>query len=210
MCIRDSGNIQTILDSGSDVISFQELTPDWGMELATQLKKEYPYQQIVYRQEDFLGVGMFSKIPFIQVDTFYHEDKPNLAVRISKGLDEVAIISSFVYPELSTKDIKTVNERFESLQSYLSQVNVPYITCGDYNQVQWSSHLLELKRNLHLSDSRRFQFFSNPTDHIFFSQHFNCIDFQTINNRYTNHLGIKGSYQINRNFVDVQKAVTKF
>lgn len=201
-----NGNINSILESEADVISFQELTPDWASELKSQLKETYPYQTIVYRMEDFLGIGLFSKTPFTKIDTFYHGDIPNLAITIPNGSDEVTILSSYVYPELSTKDIKKAKSRFLDIKSYCHSLEVPFITCGDFNQVQWSSHLQDLKRNLSLNDSRRFQFFNNPTDHIFFSQHFNCIDFQTINNRYTNHLGIKGSYQINRNFVDAQKA----
>ena len=205
-----NGNINSIVESGADVISFQELTPDWASELKSQLKEIYPHQTIVYRMEDFLGIGIFSKVPFGKVDTFYHNDIPNLAVTVSKESDEIAILSSYVYPELSSKDIQKVKSRFADLKEYYNSIEIPFITCGDYNQVQWSTHLLDLKRNLNLSDSRRFQFFNNPTDHIFFSQHFNCVEFQTINNRYTNHLGIKGSYQINRNFVDAQKTLKKF
>ncbi len=203
-------NLNSILESDADVISIQELTPDWGSLLKSNLKKEYPYQTIVYRMEDFLGLGIFSKLPFTDIDTIYHGDIPNLAVKINNGADEITILSSYIYPEISSTDIKKVKSRFNALKNCISQINTPFITCGDFNQVQWSSHLQDLKKNLDLDDSRRFQFFNNPTDHIFFSRHFNCIDFQTINNRFTNHLGIKGSYQINRNQVDAQKTAKKF
>jgi len=200
-----NASIKSILEDNSDVISINEISPDWGRELKKELRKAYPYHTIVYRNEDFLGLGIFSKLPFNDIDTFYHADIPNLAVEFSNGIDEVCLVNSFVYPEISSNDNKKVKAHFNTLKEYVKRIDLPFITVGDYNQVQWSTHLQDLKKNCMLHDSRRYQFFDNPTDHIFFSQHFNCVDFQIISNRFTNHLGVKGSYQINRNFVNADK-----
>ena len=198
---------KSILEINSDVISIHEISPDWGKVLKKELKDAYPHQQIIYRMEDFLGIGIFSKNPISVVDTFYFNDVPNIAIEISNGLDDISLISSFVYPEFSANDNQKVKAHFDALKGYIKNIDSPVIAVGDYNQVQWSSHLQDLKKSCELNDSRRYQFFDNPTDHIFFSQHFNCVDFQTISNRFTSHLGVKGSYQINRNFVDAQKTL---
>lgn len=200
-----NASIKSILEDNADVISINEISPDWGRVLKKDLKDAYPYQTIVYRMEDFLGLGIFSKQPFSVVDTFYHMDIPNLAIEISNGIDDICLVSSFVYPEISSNDNKKVKAHFSALKDYMKEIELPVISVGDYNQVQWSTHLQDLKKTCMLNDSRRYQFFDNPTDHIFFSQHFNCVDFQIISNRFTSHLGVKGSYQINRNFVNAEK-----
>jgi len=160
--------IEEIKNVNVDILSLQEITPDMGMVLKEELNQLYPHRALVHRQKDFLGLGIFSKLPFINLDTFYVMEK------------------------------------------YVSEQSNPVITIGDFNQLQFSNYLKDLKRKTLLNDSRRFQFFDNPTDHILFSSHFDCVEFQTISNRFTNHLGIKGSYQLNNNEVNVQQSANQF
>ncbi len=197
--------IESIKQSDLDVLSLQEVNPDVAQLLKTELNETYPYKVIVHRMEDFLGVGIFSKVPFSKIDTFYNGDRPNLCVDIECAHQDIAIVSSYVYPELSSTDSPEVQGHFQKIESYVQSKSCPVITVGDYNQLQFSNYLKDFKRSALLNDSRRFQFFDNPTDHIFFSSHFDCVEFQTISNRYTNHLGIKGSYQLNNATANAQE-----
>jgi endonuclease/exonuclease/phosphatase (EEP) superfamily protein YafD len=189
--------IESIKQSNLDVVSLQEINPDVAQLLKSELHETYPHKVIVHRMEDFLGVGIFSKLPFLKIDTFYNGDRPNLCVDIKCAQQDIAIVSSYVYPELSIADRPDVRDHFKKIESYVQSKSCPVITVGDYNQLQFSNYLKDFKRSSLLNDSRRFHFFDNPTDHIFFSSQFDCVEFQTISNRYTNHLGIKGSYQLN-------------
>ena len=202
--------IESIKNTDVDILSLQEITPDLGILLKQELAELYPYRSIVYRKEDFLGIGIFSKLPFANIDTFYVDDIPNLSMDVLCADKETSIITSFVYPELSSADNTKVLAQFEAIQKYAKQKSKPIIAVGDYNQLQFSNYLKELKREAFLNDSRRFQFFDNPTDHILFSSHFECVEFQTISNRFTNHLGIKGSYQLNNSAANVQEPNTQF
>ena len=197
--------IESIKQSDLDVISLQEVNPDVAQLLKTELDRTYPYKVMVHRMEDFLGVGIFSKLPFLKVDTFYNGDRPNLCVDLKCANKDVAIVSSYVYPELSSTDSPDIQDHFEKIKSFVQAKSCPVITVGDYNQLQFSNYLKDFKRAASLNDSRRFHFFDNPTDHIFFSSQFDCVQFQTISNRYTNHLGIKGSYQLNNATANAQE-----
>ncbi len=197
--------IASIKQENADVLSLQEVTPDMALLLKSELAEAYPHRIIVHRKEDFLGLGIFSRIPFSDVDTFYVEDVPNLSVDLKCGQKDIAVISSYVYPELSSGDSPEVLAQFEGIESFIQSKTCPVITVGDYNQLQFSNYLKDFKRLSLLNDSRRFQFFDNPTDHIFFSSHFDCVQFQTISNRYTNHLGISGSYQLNMATANAQE-----
>jgi len=202
--------IESIKNADVDILSIQEITPDMSALLSKELKALYPYNTIVHRKEDFLGIGVFSKLPFQVLDTFYLDDIPNLSVNIKCADQDITIISSFVYPELSSADNPKVLAHFQKITEYIKSKALPTIAIGDLNQLQFSNYLKDFKRKSSLNDSRRFQFFDNPTDHIFFSSHFDCVEFQTISNRYTNHLGIKGSYQLNNNDQNVQSSSIKF
>ncbi len=197
--------IESIKTANVDILSVQEIAPDMAMLLKTELNELYPHKIIVHRNEDFLGVGIFSKQAFIDVDTFYVGDIPNLSIDMKCADEKITIVSSYVYPELSTADAPKILSHFKEIETYIQEKSCPVITVGDYNQLQFSNYLKEFKKVGLLNDSRRFQFFDNPTDHIFFSSHFDCVEFQTISNRYTNHLGIRGSYQLNNATANVQE-----
>lgn len=202
--------IESIKNTNVDIVSIQEIAPDMAMLLKRELNQLYPYNTIVHRKEDFLGIGIYSKIPFLSVDTFYMGDIPNLAVNVNCSNQKTSVISSFVYPELSSADNSKVVAQFQTLASYIAKQTNPVVAIGDFNQLQFSNYLKDLKRESLLNDSRRFQFLDNPTDHILFSSHFNCVEFQTISNRFTNHLGIKGSYQLNNSAANVKESNTQF
>ncbi len=205
--------IQSIKNTDVDILSIQEVNPDMAILLKEELSQIYPHRAIVHSKKDFLGIGIFSKLPFLSIDTFYVnyvDDIPNLKVDVICADQRTSVVSSFVYPELSSADDSKIVAQFEAMTSYVSELPNPVISIGDFNQLQFSNYLKELKRETLLNDSRRFQFFDNPTDHIFYSSHFDCVEFQTISNRFTNHLGIKGSYQLNNSEANVQQSATQF
>ena len=202
--------IESIKNANVDILSLQEVAPDMAMLLKQELDKLYPYKTIIHRKEDFLGIGIFSKIPFLNVDTFYMDDIPNLGVDLKCSNQKIGIVSSYVYPELSSVDNSKIVSQFKTIETYIAEQSNPVIAIGDFNQLQFSNYLKNLKRESSLNDSRRFQFLDNPTDHILFSSHFDCVEFQTISNRFTNHLGIKGSYQLNNSAANVQESNAQF
>ena len=202
--------IESIKNTNVQILSIQEIAPDMAILLKKELNELYPYNVVVHRKEDFLGIGIYSKIPFQSIDTFYVDDIPNLAVNVSCSNQKTVVISSYVYPELSSNDNSKILAQFKTLEAFIAKQTNPVIAIGDFNQLQFSNYLKDLKRESLLNDSRRFQFLDNPTDHILFSSHFDCVEFQTISNRFANHLGIKGSYQLNNTSANVQKSNTKF
>lgn len=202
--------IQTIMNTEADLISIQEMTPDWNMALKAGLQSEYPYSKTAFDPKSFIGLALYSKFPFSAVDTFNYDGKPSIIATTKQGENEVAFLATYIYPELSGSDYARTLKHFEKISERLNNINTPIITFGDWNQVQWSSFVKDLRQNNELADSRRFPFFDNPTDHIFYSNHFSCIGFKTVSNDYSSHLGIKGSYELNVNLVHAQRPNQKF
>ena len=197
--------IKEILAIDADVISLQEVTPDWDYELKSSLQKKYPYSKTVVRLDPF-GLAIYSRLPLISTDTFMYEDIPNIVgtVQVNDKQQEVCFIASHTLPVFYTNDYERQRNHLMAIAKYSSSTNCPVITIGDYNAVPWSYEIQDFKAAANLNDSRRgfmpasdgaFSLFQIPSDHIFYSDHLECVDFQEINNSSSEHLGIVGSYQ---------------
>lgn len=190
--------LSTILKAESDIISIQEVTPDWGDYLKKELSEIYPFHCTVYRPEDFLGLAIYSKYPFNQLDTFYYNDVPNIAFSIKGNNDEdqIHFVGSYIYPNIGQADATQIEGHFNAITNYIQKQQGPIITFGDYNQMQWSQPIQDFRWISQLEDSRRFPYFDSPSDHIFYSTHFDCTHFETIHSPSTRHLGVFGHYQL--------------
>ena len=73
--------INTIDDLDVDLLSFQELTPDWNYILQEKLKTQYPYNMSIVRIDPY-GMAMYSKENFASMDTFMFDNKPNLQAEL--------------------------------------------------------------------------------------------------------------------------------
>ena len=200
--------IDEILAVNADVISLQEVTPDWDAELEEALTEKYPFSKTLVRLDPF-GLAIYSRYPFVSIDTFMFEDIPNIigTVQLMDVEQEVCIIASHALPVFYTSDFERQRNHLMTIAGYTRHTNCPVITVGDYNAVPWSYEIQDFKFAANLNDSRRgfmpasngaFSLFQIPSDHIFYSNHMRCVGFQEINSS-SGHLGIFGSFQFNKN-----------
>lgn len=204
--------IKEILASDADLISLQELTPHWGDLLAEELETNYPHSKTVDRFD--LGIAVYSKRPFVSVDTFMCEDIPNILGTISlKNTDrEVCFITSHALPPFYSNEYKKLRNHLHRIASFSTKSECPVITIGDYGAVPWSYEIQDFRSISDLNDSRRgffpnsngsFSIFQLPSDHIFYSSQLDCIHFEDMEHAVAGHLGVKGSYQFNSNPVSL-------
>lgn len=192
----DDGLIEKIMNTESDVISFQEYTPDWDAYIARKLIRAYPNIHRMVRI-DLFGMAIYSKKPIENPITFYYKDIPNINVTIHSGLQDVNIISSYIAPpSLTSKDINS-KDHLAHLGDYISKITNPTIILGDFNQVYWTHDIKEFRDKSDLVNSRRNISLTSkvPYDHIFHSRLLECISFQEIADNNENHLGITGHFQ---------------
>ncbi len=199
--------IDEILEVDADVISFQEVTPDWDYILSETLKETFPYAKSVVRFDPH-GLAIYSKYPLVNVDTFMYEDIPNIigSIYIDDAEKEICFISSHTNPAFYTSDYERQRNHLMAIADHASHSSCPVITLGDYNAVPWSYEIRNFKSAAKLNDSRKgympssngtFSLFQIPSDHIFYSEHFKCLNFQEISDPEAGHLGLKGTYQFN-------------
>jgi len=156
-----------------DLVSFQELTPDWNMVLNDLLKTDYPHSKSEVRIDPY-GMAVYSRLPFSSVTSFDGDSKPNLKTNILKDGKEFQ-----------------ANEIKESEH--------PVIALGEYNMVYWTNEIREFRTESKLTNSRRDLSNGNlrvPYDHIFFCDRLECTEFKEMKDQQQNYIGIMGTYQI--------------
>ncbi|MEL6863828.1 MAG: endonuclease/exonuclease/phosphatase family protein, partial [Bacteroidota bacterium] len=202
--------IRLMLSTDADLISIQEIDPHWSQLLLETLNSKYPYHHSVVRFDPF-GLALFSKHRFHSIDTFHFEDIPNIIGSIQPPgfKEQLYFISSHTTPPLYSSAYNRLSEHLEKIAQYTSHIKAPILTFGDYYAPPWWGEIQNLKEAGQLSDSRPSglsdlsNVFQNPVDYIFYSKHFNCIDFENITQE-SNHLGISGTYQSKPDYFHVK------
>lgn len=196
---NDFSELQYALHTESvDLVSFQELTPDWNAVISESLKKYYPYNSSQVRIDPY-GMAIYSKHPFVVSDTFTCHNKPNLKIKIKKDKKEFQVISSYLTPALDQNSIKEASDQLKSISKQVNKATCPNIVLGEYNMVYWTNEIREFRTETNLTNSRRGLSDGNlrvPYDHIFFSDGLECTQFKEMRDKDQNYIGIMGSYQI--------------
>lgn len=183
-----------------DLVSFQELTPDWGMILKEQFIERYPYALSEVRIDPY-GMAIYSKTPFVATDIFQCTGKPNLCITVEKDKEKFEIISSYLTPALDQKSIETATMQLDAITNKIKTTITPVVALGEYNMVYWTNEIRAFRTECKLTNSRRGLSQGNlrvPYDHIFFSQGLECTSFKEMKDSTQNYIGIVGTYQIKK------------
>ena len=206
------GLIEAIRNCKADLVAVQEVTPDWNFLLQASLGDVYEHSETLKRI-DFYGMSVFSKHPFERMDTFHFEDVPNLmgSIKIDSTHGEIFFISSHTTPPVNQKAYDQINSHLELIAEYVNNLDAPVLAIGGYNLVPWAPEMQNFRLKSELSNSRRgftptsqgaaMPFLDVPTDHIFYSDDFQCVAFSSITSDNATGVGIKGKFQFKYKYV---------
>ena len=195
-------------DQDIDVVSFQELTPDWEDTLKAKLTTRFPYSSMEVRMDPY-GLAVFSRAPLIVADTFMCNGIPNINVVIEKENTVFQVISSYLTPALDKKSLNLASRQLEIIANKVNNSTKPLIALGEYNMVYWTNEIRDFRAKTNLQNSRRDLIDGNlrvPYDHIFFSKKLECTEFKELKDQSQNYIGIMGTYQIKDEELDNQNA----
>ncbi len=204
--------IDYITHLDADIISFQELTPDWNAQLIKKLSPEYTYIRTMTRLDPY-GMGFFSKIAFQSLDTIYFHDVPSLIGSIKLTNDHLCtIMSCTVMPPVNQAAFARISKHFSYLTEYMKVFEGSVIVLGDLHLPPWAAEIQQFKVQANLLDSRRdtnprnldgsFSLPRIPVEHIFYGHKFECTSFSELGNSVVGRLGITGTYQIHNSDVE--------
>ena len=208
--------VSSILKTDADIMTIQEVTPDWHHWLFDSMCVRYPFHCSV-SMPNFTNIEVFTKFKIEKCDTIYSQNLPSLiiALRPTPTSRQTFLISTYIAPPLFTTAYQTMRQQLHDISQRIVQLNAPTITVGEYNLEGSSFEIQQFRQDAGLLDSRRgFQPMHDdgkivlsevPTDHFFYTPHFQCLDFQTISGAQAERLGIVGTYQFNQDSAYVAK-----
>jgi len=197
--------LRLIGELNPDIISFQEVTPDWDFILKSNLGQKYQSKYSLVRFDTY-GMAIYSQKKFTKVDTFMYKNIPNIRSEFDMGGTSINILSSYLLPPLNKSATENMVNQLALISNKAKEIESPSFAIGDYNLVPWSNEIREFREATNLGFSRRniaISKFRIPHDHIMYSKHLECIDFQELEDEKLNHIGIYGIYQLRSNMQQI-------
>lgn len=135
--------IATALATGADVISFQEVSPEWARVLGAGLRDKYPYQRIVPRTNCY-GIALFSSIPFLRADLMPLAGRTMLRAEVFTASGPVRLLSVHATSPGSYSHFRERNSQLDELAHIVNDRGMPVVLFGDLNTVSWDHALVRL------------------------------------------------------------------
>ena len=191
----------------ADLLSFNEVSPDWASKLQDSLSKSYPYHIIQLAENNSFGIALFSKYPLKNSAVKYWGSQyiPSIVTEVLMADKTIHIEAAHTIPPTRQKNLEIRNRHLRGITNYFSKINGSKILVRDLNTVSWSEALQNLKHISQLEDSRKAWqptfpstnwLMSIPIDHIFHSKDMRCVQFKVIKSTTSDHHGIEGEYVI--------------
>jgi len=200
--------INTLKYLNPDVIALEEITPMWGDTLISVFSEAYPYKTLITNYNS-LGVGFLSKCPIVKIDTLLFDNVPNLSIVVeSKKLGKkINLVEGRTEPPYSNNTYKRLGNHLDFLAQKITSLENNTIALGSFNVVTWSDEVVSFLTKTNMVDSRRgfmstyprapFSLMTLPTDHVFLTKDLKCVQFNNINSKAENHLGLFAVFQDN-------------
>ena len=194
--------IKDIKAKDLDIISFQELKPDWAAVLKESLVETMPYFAENVRI-DLFGMSVFSKFPIVYEDTVLIDNIPFLTAAIELEKEKtISITNPLITPSINSTMDKTQKLQMEKITDYIQNKTGTKVVLGDFNMVYWSTRIRDFRNATGLMNSRRDisqSVLSIPYDHIFYSEDLECTRFIDLIDSTNIRLGIQADFQFTNN-----------
>ncbi|MBK8340444.1 MAG: endonuclease/exonuclease/phosphatase family protein [Flavobacteriales bacterium] len=122
----------------ADVLSVQEVGPEWAIALSEGLRVRYPYAHIEPRTNCY-GIALFSKVPFTQVRTIAVQGTPFIEALVEVNGQPVRLLAVHAASPTNYGYFRKRNEQLRILGEYLARQDKATVVVGDLNTVPWDS-----------------------------------------------------------------------
>lgn len=184
--------------SDADVISVQEVGPEWAEALLRGLVASHPY---VHREprNNCYGIALFSKRPFQQVELLEVEGTPFIEARIDMAGGSLRLLAVHATSPISYEHFRRRNAQLERLSAHLACTKEATILVGDLNTVPWDTAFARFCGRTGLrSTTTPFQrtwpalgpLAAIPLDHVLVSPEVGCAALRTVYIPGSDHRGL--------------------
>jgi endonuclease/exonuclease/phosphatase (EEP) superfamily protein YafD len=126
--------VELILGSGADLVSVQEVTPQWASALLHGLAEEYPYHRIEPRINCY-GLAVFSRSPWERSQVHGEASAPFFEVHVEKGGQTIQVLVAHTTSPDGPAQWRSRNRQLDELALRVEAGNS--LLVGDLNTVPW-------------------------------------------------------------------------
>lgn len=134
--IRHDAIIRRALASDADVISVQEVSPEWAEVLLAGLGDRYPYAHIEPRT-DCYGIALFSRVPLERVRTMTFAGSPFVEAFVRLDDQEIRVLAVHASSPTDYAHFRKRNAQLSALAGDILRSHAPTVVIGDLNTVHW-------------------------------------------------------------------------
>ncbi len=192
-----------------DVLITMESDEHWENAL-TEIEQDYP-EHLKCAQDNFYGMHLFSKYPLNHAEecTLIQSSIPSFHTEIELS-ENHAIRLHCIHPRPpSPTEAETSTQRDQEMTELAKRVDhkKPSIVAGDFNDVPWSTSMIDFLQRSKLQDPRKgrlmvntfhagYPFMRWPLDHVFHSDHFDLVRYKRLPSIGSDHFPILVTLQL--------------
>ncbi|MFM2394678.1 MAG: hypothetical protein RLZZ546_2660 [Bacteroidota bacterium] len=199
--------IKLLLESDLEVISFQELTPEWVSFIDESLRKNYNHSYKAVRIDPF-GKAIYSKFPIKIIDTLNQSFAFDLLFEISKNDQKFNIISTYLTPSLNNSSTNLARTQMKNISNVINSKMSNAIVLGEFNMVYWAQEIRNFREASKLNNSRKDVIPASlkvPYDHIFYSRDLQCLAVKDLMVNRSERVGMMTCFQKKLDFISQNK-----
>ena len=182
-----------------DLISFQELTPEWADFLESSLASDYPHRYQSVRIDPY-GKAFYSRYPIRVTDTLSRSYAFDLALEVIKNGQSYNLVSTYLTPSLNGNSLTMARSQMKNISQYVLSHPKKAIVLGEFNMVYWSDEIRQFRETTHLRNSRKDVIPASlraPFDHVFYSDDLQCVALKDMMLSRKDRIGIFAAFQQN-------------
>ncbi|MBK8498191.1 MAG: endonuclease/exonuclease/phosphatase family protein [Flavobacteriales bacterium] len=131
-----AGAISAVLASDPDLISVQEVSPEWAVALARGFARTHPYRHVV-PQTNCYGIALFSRFPLLQAQTIEIAGAQFIEAEVMVSGQAIRVLAVHATSPISYAHFRRRNAQLVALADRIARSDFPTLLIGDLNTVHW-------------------------------------------------------------------------
>lgn len=128
--------ISAVLASDPDLISVQEVSPEWAAALAHGLERTHPYRHVV-PQTNCYGIALFSRFPLLHARTIEIAGSQFIEAEVMVSGRPIRVLAVHATSPISYAHFCRRNAQLVALADRIAASDLPTLLIGDLNTVHW-------------------------------------------------------------------------
>lgn len=133
---RRGAVLAEILGADADLVSVQEVSPEWALALREGLESEYPHQVITPRTNCY-GIALFSRLPLHHAEVIVLAGAPFIEAEVRSEAGPVRVFIAHATSPGSPRQFARRNAQLRALADRIARSELPTVLIGDLNTVHW-------------------------------------------------------------------------